>query len=143
MSKRLMNDDQWLNMLQECRSSGLTDRAWCAIQGIHPTTFYRAIKRLRQKACAIPVRNTDAGSLPQEIVEIATVDENGVIVQAHHTEATPLPNDQSYIPSENGINSHAFETSVRIVMPSGIKIELCNSTNAATIRNILDVLQAV
>ncbi len=34
MSKRLMNDDQWLNMLQECRSSGLTDRARCAIQGI-------------------------------------------------------------------------------------------------------------
>ncbi len=96
MSNRIMNDDQWLNMLQECRSSGLTDRAWCAMQGIHPTTFYRAIKRLRQKSCAIPTRDTAPVSLPQEVVEVAKVDGNEIIMQSHHTEAAPLPcNDQA------------------------------------------------
>ena len=74
MSNRIKNDDQWLNMLQECRSSGLTDRAWCAMQGIH------------------------------------------------HTEAAPLPyNDQACIPCENSVKGSAFEVTVRIVMPSGIK----------------------
>ena len=144
MSNRIMNDDQWLNMLQECRSSGLTDRAWCAMQGIHPTTFYRAIKRLRQKSCAIPTRDTAPVSLPQEVVEVAKVDGNEIIMQSHHTEAAPLPcNDQACIPCDNSVISSAFEVSVRIVMPSGIKVELSNNTNAATIRNILSVLQAV
>ena len=46
--------DEWLQLIQECRRSGLTDRTWCEQHGILVSSFYNAVKRLRKKACDIP-----------------------------------------------------------------------------------------
>lgn len=32
---------EWRGLVQECRSSGMTVRAWCAMRGITPQTYYR------------------------------------------------------------------------------------------------------
>lgn len=48
------SQDEWLQLIQECRSSGLTDRTWCEQHGILVSSFYNAVKRLRKKACDIP-----------------------------------------------------------------------------------------
>ena len=29
-----LNDEHWLNLITQCRSSGLTDRQWCIENGI-------------------------------------------------------------------------------------------------------------
>ncbi len=143
MAKR-RSDDQWLNALQECRSSGLTDKAWCDMNGIHPTSFYRAIRRLRKKACDIPMRTGRALSLPQEVVEVASVDENGIITQLRQTEsASVLHQTQSMTPYNENRENPIFVASACIVTPSRIKVELTNNTNAATIRNILGALQSL
>ena len=47
-------DKEWLNLIQECRSSGLSDKCWCQEHHIHTSNFYYQIRRLRQKACEIP-----------------------------------------------------------------------------------------
>ena len=44
-------DKEWLNLIQECRSSGLSDKCWCQEHHIHTSNFYYQIRRLRQKAC--------------------------------------------------------------------------------------------
>ncbi len=46
--------DDWMELVTECRKSGLTDAAWCETQGISPSCFYNAVSRLRKKACQIP-----------------------------------------------------------------------------------------
>ena len=46
--------DDWMELVTECRQSGLTDAAWCKAQGISPSCFYNAVSRLRKKACQIP-----------------------------------------------------------------------------------------
>lgn len=46
--------DQWMELIIECRQSGLSDAAWCRQQGIPASSFYNAVSRLRKKACAIP-----------------------------------------------------------------------------------------
>jgi len=46
--------DEWMELVTECRQSGLTDAAWCIEHGISPGCFYNAVTRLRKKACQIP-----------------------------------------------------------------------------------------
>ena len=42
--------DEWMELVTECRQSGLTDAAWCNEHGISPSCFYNAVTRLRKKA---------------------------------------------------------------------------------------------
>ena len=46
--------DEWMELVTECRQSGLTDAAWCNEHGISPSCFYNAVTRLRKKTCQIP-----------------------------------------------------------------------------------------
>lgn len=46
--------EEWMELVTECRQSGLTDAAWCHEHGISPSCFYNAVTRLRKRACQIP-----------------------------------------------------------------------------------------
>ena len=46
--------EEWLQLITECRQSGLADNAWCAQNNIPLSSFYNAVTRLRKKACVIP-----------------------------------------------------------------------------------------
>ena len=39
--KHEANLQRWAEAIQECRSSGVSVKAWCATQGITTTTYYR------------------------------------------------------------------------------------------------------
>ncbi len=45
--------EEWMDLVTECRQSGLTDAAWCNEHGISPSCFYNAVTRLSVKK---PVR---------------------------------------------------------------------------------------
>ena len=144
MPKAKMSDNQWARFIKEGRSSGMSDKDWCIMHDIHPSTLYKVINRLRKKACEIPKHEETTVSLKQEVVEVASIGENGVITKPHLIESVPVPgNNVSALPSANTVNAAEFEASIRIVMPSGIKVEMSNGANAATIRSILGVLQSV
>ena len=55
--------DEWMELVTECRQSGLTDAAWCNEHGISPSCFYNAVTRLRKKACEIPDPTPKASTL--------------------------------------------------------------------------------
>ena len=40
--------EEWMELVTECRQSGLTDAAWCHEHGISPSCFYNAVTRLRK-----------------------------------------------------------------------------------------------
>ena len=68
--------DDWMELVTECRQSGLTDAAWCEAQGISPSCFYNAVSRLRKRACQIPDPIGKASTLnltshKQDVVQIA------------------------------------------------------------------------
>lgn len=68
--------DEWMDLVTECRQSGLTDAAWCHEHGISPSCFYNAVSRLRKRACRIPdpsskTSTLDLTSHKQDVVQIA------------------------------------------------------------------------
>ena len=63
--------DQQLQLIMECRNSGLSDYQWCKEHGIHPGTFYNWVSRLRRKACCeIPESISKAEPLPAPVQEV-------------------------------------------------------------------------
>ena len=68
--------EEWMELVTECRQSGLTDAAWCHEHGISPSCFYNAVTRLRKRACQIPepvgkATALDLTSHKQDVVQIA------------------------------------------------------------------------
>lgn len=51
---KTQKDEYWMNCIQQCRISGLSDYAWCHQNGISASSFYYNIKRLRMKASVVP-----------------------------------------------------------------------------------------
>ena len=53
--------DEWMELVIQCRQSGLTDAAWCNEHAV-----YNAVTRLRKKAYQIPELDlpTDSGLSP-------------------------------------------------------------------------------
>lgn len=62
--------DQQLQLIMECRASGLSDYQWCKEHGIHPGTFYNWVSRLRKKACEIPESISSAEPSPAPVQEV-------------------------------------------------------------------------
>lgn len=73
--------DQQYKLIEECRSSGLTDYQWCREHGIQPGTFYNWVSRLRKKACCeIPdssSKNAPARMSAQEVVRLEVLSKAG------------------------------------------------------------------
>lgn len=52
----------WLNIIHECRTSGLTNQAWCEQNGIHLKSYYYWLARIRKMALEdFPRKNHGAG----------------------------------------------------------------------------------
>ena len=77
-NRRIRFDSEWMELITECRQSGLSDYAWCSAKNIPSSSFYNAVARLRKKACSIPEPSgiapvIDLTSRKQEVVQIDIV----------------------------------------------------------------------
>ena len=72
IKRKYRTDEEWLSLIQECRSSGLTDKQWCEAHQICPSNFYYQIKRFRNRACEIPESQskTTIATQKQEVVQV-------------------------------------------------------------------------
>ena len=116
-------DEEWLNLIQECRSSGLSDKRWCEEHHIHTSNFYYQIRRLRNKACDIPEPASSSFSSKQEVVQVS-FDEPAIL---------SVQEKMSCIPSFD-------ETAIRITL-HGFQIEITNAAASETIFHTLSALQ--
>ncbi len=71
MQCKRRSQEEWMGLIQTCRSSGLSDRAWCIQEGISPNTFYSALKTLRKKAYDIPAPAATRMAETHEIVPVS------------------------------------------------------------------------
>lgn len=117
--------DEWMELVTECRQSGLTDAAWCIEHGISPRLFYNAVTRLRKKACQIPeplgkASTLDLTSHKQDVVRIT--------VEAEIPPAELVPNERNssrYLGNSHTIEIEANGLLIRIgntVQPMLLKI---------------------
>lgn len=123
--------DNWLELINECRQSGLTDAAWCEAHGISPSCFYNAVSRLRKKACQIPDPIGKAGTLDltshtQDVVQIAIEPE--------------LPPAGLFQNKENSSmyldNSHTIEIEAK-----GLTIRMSNTVQPVLLKILMDALK--
>ena len=87
--------DEWMDLVTECRQSGLTDAAWCNEHGISPSCFYNAVTRLRKKACQIPepagkASTLDLTSHKQDVVQITIEPEDSPAELLPHAENSSM-----------------------------------------------------
>ena len=132
MRNRKRTLDEWMDIITECRQSGLSDAAWCEQNGISPSCFYNAVSRLRKKVCELPAstRKTetfDLTSEKQDVVEIAVTPD---VIQPKTIPDTGM--HSMYLD-----NSHTIEISV-----NGMLIKLQNSVNPILLERILDSLRS-
>ena len=111
------NDEHWLKLITQCRSSGLTDRQWCIENGIPISTFYYHVRTLRKKACEVP-EAVDATVQKQEVVQIPLWE------MEQHTSDT--------------VTSHMPSFCLEM---QGIRIEIHEQAGADVIRNTLLALR--
>lgn len=72
MRAKYRSREEQMNLVMECRTSGLSDYQWCEQNEISNSTFYNWITRLRKAGCQFPESKNINHSVPakQEIVKV-------------------------------------------------------------------------
>ena len=123
--------DEWMDLVTECRQSGLTDATWCHEHGIAPSCFYNAVSRLRKHTCRIPDPSGKASTLDltshkQDVVQIAI-------------EPDKSPAELVSMEQNNSLyldNSHTIE-----IEANGLRIRMSNDVQPVLLRTLMDVLR--
>lgn len=118
------SDRRWFDLIQECRTSGKSDRQWLAENNISSPTFYYHIKQLRKKSCEIPVNTTNGVPQIQEVVPLVIED---------------IRPEQSAVLSHEPITKS--ESSVIRLTLKGVTLEITNSATQSIIQNTIAALQ--
>lgn len=125
------SDAEWYSVITECRKSGLCDSEWCIQHNIPPSTFFCALKRLRNKAYAIP-ESTKASdnyldlTSKQDVVRIDITEE--LVVPDTVTEIAQLNTPVT----SNLDNSHTIEISL-----GAASIKLNNNADPVLLKQVL------
>lgn len=116
---KAQKDEYWMDCIQKCRVSGLSDYAWCHQNGISTSSFYYNIKRLRMKASAVPA------SVPKVV-------EKQEVVPVHYNELSET----------KVVNPNDPPDSIAIRLEyHGVVMAISNDADAAIIRATLSTLQ--
>lgn len=124
MRSNRKSDNEWLDVIQECRTSGLSDTSWCRKNNIPSSSFYSAIKRLRQKACTIPEPHDEIRNEIQEVVPVSFND--------------PVTTYRAPATLESSVDSSAIQ-----IVVNDYKIQISNSCAKETIKNTLLALREI
>ncbi|WP_394525914.1 IS66 family insertion sequence element accessory protein TnpA [Lacrimispora sp. JR3] len=116
---KTQKDQYWMNCIQKCRVSGLSDYAWCHQNGISTSSFYYNIKRLRRNASAVPA-------------SVSKVLKKQEVVPVHYNELSET----------KVLNPNNLPDSIPIRLEfHGIVVAISNDADAAIIRATLSALQ--
>lgn len=91
-----LNDKHWLNLITQCRPSGLTDHQWCIENGIPVSTFYYHVKALRKKAGEV-LEAVDAAVQKQKVFPDPTLGKETSFRCHRFTYALDLSGNAGYL----------------------------------------------
>ncbi len=119
-----LTDEEWMSLIRECRSSGLSDKCWCEEHHIAISNFYYQIRKFRKLACEIPEPMHPSPAKKQEIVQLSFDNHSaGCLMQENPPDVGSSP-----------------ETAIRITIP-GYQIEITNAAASETVFHTLSALQ--
>ena len=125
------SDQEWLQLITDCRRSGFSDKEWCLQQEIPISSFYNAVTRLRKKACSIPVRERETQRLDlttrsQDVVQIDIVPDR-----------SPEPTvPEKYVPLQTHLdNQHMIE----IVFQNGELLRISNGADDVLLEKVITI----
>ena len=119
-------DRYWLDIIQQCRTSGKSDYQWLQEHNIKSPTFYYHVKQLRKKACEIPQAVRTSKAEVQEVVPVFFTDEE------------PL------LKSEESVTQPDMDHTVAVrLQVHGICMEITNAASAGIIQNTLAALRGL
>ncbi|MDE7313633.1 MAG: anti-repressor SinI family protein [Eubacterium sp.] len=122
--KHVRSEQEWMELIQECRASGLSDKEWCLQHSIPVSTFYNKITILRKKACVIPESCKNGTHAPQEIVPVQIIETAGACMDA----GGPVRDSAVHVPA---VALDAY----------GHRVEIANHAARDTVLNVLSVLR--
>ena len=100
--------DEWMELVTECRQSGMTDADWCRENDIAVSTFYNWVSRCRKAAAdQIPAPNCGHCEIPHSKQDVVPID----IVSDH----LPEQHIASQMSQTNLDHSHTIEVSMNDV----------------------------
>lgn len=116
----------WLPIINECRTSGLSDHQWCKENDVSYSTFYYHVRRLQKEACELPASARKC-TIPivQEVVQLNF---NEPEVQ--------LPHYSSEITADSEVSAISLQM-------NNVILHISNSANAAVIANTIQALQSL
>ena len=118
------SDLHWYDLIQQCRTSGKSDRQWLLENNICSPTFYYHVKQLRKKACDIPESACNAVSQVQEVVPLVIDD-------------MPLTKPKTVIREED---SSSNEIALRLTVQD-VTMEITNHATQILIQNVIAALR--
>ena len=126
MRNKRRTDEEWLALIQECRSSGFSDHAWCKQNNISINTFYNTVSKLKKKACIVPAA---AGAVMDDSPEIVPLP----IVEESHAQA---PDPAGHLPADAASPKEAVT-----VLVNGCKVTVSNNACRDVIYYTLSALR--
>ena len=121
------SDQRWFDLIQQCRTSGKSDRQWLIDNNIKSGSFYYHIKRLREKACEIPMSSFARGVETHEVVPLVI------------NEDLPLPESDPVI---SGTVAASNEVALRLTIQN-VTVEITNQATQSVIQNTLSALRSL
>ncbi|MFN2927502.1 IS66 family insertion sequence element accessory protein TnpA [Lachnospiraceae bacterium YH-ros2228] len=139
MSSRaqIMPEEKRIELINECRRSGLSDAEWCRQNGIKPSTFYMWVKRCRETCAGKKLIPRNPGGMPaspisQEVVPVSIVPEE---ISVEHSSSVPA----LQVPEEMHLdNSHQIE-----ILTDGITIRIRNDASSYAISRVFRHLKEI
>ena len=124
-TKRVRKAEQ-VELIMECRRSGLSDYQWCQSRGIHPGTFYNWVSKLRKAGYQIPDSENRTAALPvtQEVVKLEMVES---------TVSTPAKMEQNV----SSVLDPTFPGIAAEIECGDFKVRFYQGVDAASIQSIL------
>ena len=125
-------EKEWLDMIRDCKSSGLSDQEWCREHHIVRSTFYKHLKRFHTAADddggRLPVKNLPLVPEEHEILPLIITEEPSCEAPV----AGGHPDRQHVIPS--------FVPAVRIIA-GNMTFEISNDASPSLVAETLRSLR--
>lgn len=120
--------EEQLKLINECRTSGMTDIDWCREHGIAVSTFYYWVKQLRKEAAQIPAPAYGHSENPRPKQDVVPID----IVPDH----IPEQHTASQMLNSNPDNPHTIEVSMK-----DITVRISNDADPVLLTRTFRMLQ--
>ena len=125
--KHYRTRDEWFEIIQKCRASGLTDVEWCSQNNVNWQSFRTAIKKLRKASYAVPDHVGppihDLTASRHDVVQVSVVPE-------FQTPKEVIPTAKSHLD-----NSHTIEITIGKAC-----VRLSNEADRTLLACVLQVL---